>query len=158
MMPTLVYEKEVTCPPALSVGRIYKALGASGTHEAIHTLVVPFAELGLPDVGELAREVTVTIGDPDRKRSLTRIPLAWRVPNNDVFPVFQGFFEVQPLSSYEVQIALLGYYHAPYGGIGAVFDAILGRRIAEATIKHLVDEIAEAIQEPSSVSTAARTG
>lgn len=155
-MATLVFEKEIACPPALAVPRMYRALGASGTHETTYTLTVPFAELGLPNVGELARDVTVTIGDPDRKRSLTRIPLAWRVPESDAFPVFQGFFEIQPLSSYEVQIALLGYYHAPYGALGAIFDAVLGKKIAEVTIRHLVDEISRAIEEPVTASTAAR--
>lgn len=156
-MSTLVVEKEIRCSPVLAVGRIYRALGAEGVHETTHVLHAPFEELGLPDIGELSREVTVTIGDPERKRSLTRIPLSWRVPNNNSYPVFRGFFEVQPLSSREVQLALLGYYHAPYGVIGAVFDAVLGRKIAEATTKYLVDEIARAIEEPS-VDTRAQLG
>ena len=41
--------------------------------------------------------------------------------------------------------------------IGAVFDAVLGRKIAEATTKYLVDEIARAIEEPS-VDTRAQLG
>ena len=157
-MATLVYEKEVTCPAALAVPRIYRALGSDGMHQATHLLTVPFEELGLPKIGELTRQVTVTIGDPDRKRALTRIPLSWRVPGSDAFPVFTGFFEVQPLSSYEVQIALLGYYHPPFGALGAVFDAVLGRKIAEVTIKHLVDEIADAIAERPILGTAAQLG
>jgi len=157
-MATLVYEKEVRCAPALAVGRIYRALGASGTHQTTYALSVPFQDLGLPDIGEITREVSVVVGDPDRKRSLTRIPISWRVPNSDAFPVFAGFIEVQPLSSYDVQIALLGYYHAPYGGVGVVFDAILGRRIAEVTIARLVDEIGAAMEEPVSASTAPQLG
>jgi len=147
-MAVLMYEKDVVCPPALAVARIYRALGAENTHATDYHLTVPFSDLGLPNVGEFAREVTVTVGEADRKRSLTRIPISWRVPHSEAFPVFQGFFEIQPLSSYDVQIALLGYYHAPFGTIGAAFDAVLGRRIAEATIRHLVEEIAAQIAEP----------
>lgn len=157
-MATLVYETEVPCPPPLAVQRIYRALGCEGMHESHYVLTVPFAELGLPDVGELSREVLVTIGDPMRKGTLTRIQLSWRVPHSDVFPVFQGFFEVQPLSSYEIQLALLGYYHAPMGMIGAVFDMVLGRRIAESTVRHLVEEITKAIEEPVTSRKAARIG
>ena len=157
MMPTLVYEKDVICPPALAVGRIYQALGSSDTRQVTYNLSVPFERLGLPKVA-VSRDVIVTVGDPQRKRSLTRIPISWRVPESDAFPVFQGFFEVQPLSSYDVQIALLGYYHAPFGTIGAVFDAILGRRIAEVTVEHLVEEIAAAIAEPLIASKAAQQG
>lgn len=157
-MATLVYEREVVCPPALAVGRIYRALGASGTHQTTYNLSVPFEELGLPNVGELSRNVNIVVGDPDRKKSLTRIPISWRVPESEAFPVFQGFFEIQPLSSYDVQIALLGYYHAPFGTVGAAFDAVLGRRIAEATIARLVEEVADAIKEPSSASKAAQLG
>jgi hypothetical protein len=127
-------------------------------HQTTYLLTVPFEQLGLPKAGELTRQVTVTIGDPDRKRALTRIPVSWRVPHSDAFPVFQGFFEVQPLSSYEVQIALLGYYHPPFGVLGAVFDAVVGRKIAEVTIRHLVDEVANAIAERPTSSTAAQLG
>lgn len=156
-MPTLVYEKEVTCPPTVAISRIYKALGSETMHQTTYNLAVPFADLGLPNVGEFSRRVVVTVGDPDRKRSLTRIPLSWRVPDTDAFPIFQGFFEIQPLSSFEVQVALLGYYHAPYGAIGAVFDMVLGKRIAEVTIRHLVDEVCNAIEEPPvTARTAAR--
>jgi hypothetical protein len=157
-MATLVYEKEVTCPPSLAVQRIYHALGCEGMHETHYVLTVPFADLGLPDIGELSREVSVTIGDPMRKGSLTRIQLSWRVPHSDAFPVFQGFFEIQPLSSYEIQLALLGYYHAPLGMIGAVFDMVLGRRIAEATVRHLIDEISKSIEEPVTAKKVARIG
>lgn len=157
-MATLIEEKEVTCPPALAVQRIYRALGCEGMHETHHVLAVPFTDLGLPDVGELSREVVVTVGDPMRKGSLTRMQLSWRVPHSDVFPVFHGFFEIQPLSSYEIHLALLGYYHAPFGMLGAVFDMVLGHRIAEATVHHLIEEIAKAIEEPITSRKVARLG
>jgi hypothetical protein len=156
-MATLVVEKEVRCSPALAVNRIYRALGAEGMHETTHVLHAPFEDLGLPNIGELSREVTVTLGDPERKRTLTRIPLSWRVPANGNFPVFRGFFEVQPLSSRDIQLSLLGYYHAPYGVIGAVFDAVLGHKIAEVTTRYLVDEVCRAIEEPTA-NTAAQLG
>jgi hypothetical protein len=146
-MATLVLEKEVACPPDLAVGRIYRAFGAETARNVTLRLVVPFEDLGLPNVGEFSREVVVTLGEPERKRFLTRIPLSWKVPENHAFPVFRGFFEVQPQSSRHVQLALLGYYHPPYGIFGAAFDALLGRKIAEATVRHLLEEIAEAVAE-----------
>ena len=156
-MATLVVEKEVRCSPALAVNRIYRALGAEGLHETTHVLHAPFEDLGLPNIGELSREVTVTLGDPERKRSLTRIPVSWRVPGNGSFPVFRGFFEVQPLSSRDIQLSLLGYYHPPFGAIGAVFDVVLGHKIAESTTHYLIDEICRAIEDPI-VDTVARLG
>src|SRR5579875_2245794 len=104
-MATLVYAKQGTCPPALAVQRIYRPPGREWMHETHRILAVAFADVGLPDIGELCRQVSVTIGDPMRKGTLTRIQLSWRVPHSDAFPVFQGFFEIQPLSTNEIQLA-----------------------------------------------------
>ena len=161
-MATLVVEREIFCPPALAVARIYRAFGAEGLRETMHTLHVPFADLGLPNVGAFHREVLVTLGEPQRRRALTRIPLTWRVPDGAVFafPMFKGFFEVQPLSSREIQLALLGYYHPPFGAFGVVFDAALGHRIAEVTVGHLMDEVCTAIKDDPVLTSdkAARLG
>ena len=159
-MATLVVEREILCAPALAVPRIYRALGAEGVHETMYKLRVPFGELGLPNIGELAREVLVTLGEPERKRALTRIPLSWRVPDSNAFPVFKGFFEVQPLTSRETALALLGYYHPPFGAFGIVFDMALGHKIAQATVRHLMHEICKEVEDEASLTsrTAARLG
>ena len=146
-MATLVVERDVFCSPALAVQRIFRAFGAEVIRETMHKLHVPFADLGLPNIGAFEREVLVTLGEPQRRRALTRIPVSWRVPDSAAFPIFKGFFEIQPLSSREIQLALLGYYHPPFGAFGAVFDVALGRKIAEATVGHLIDEVCAAVKD-----------
>jgi len=145
-MATIVMEREVDCPPDSAVDRVYRAFGAEHAAEVTRTLSVPFEEIGLPKVGTLARDVCATLGDPDFKSTLVRIPLAWRVPDSTAFPVFHGFIEVQSLATDQIQLAILGYYQPPFGTLGVVFDAIAGRKIAEATIRHLLAEISHAME------------
>jgi hypothetical protein len=148
-MATIVMEKEVDCPPDSAINRVYSAFGASHAAEVTRTLSVPFEDIGLPKVGTLARDVLVTLGDPEHKRSLVRIPLSWRVPDSNAFPIFHGFIEVQSQALDRIQLAILGYYQPPFGTLGVIFDAVAGRKIAHATIHHLLDEISRAIEDES---------
>lgn len=147
-MRTLVVQREVACPPEVALPRIYRALGAATAHQATRVLSVPFEDLHLPKVGALQRAVVITVGEPTHNGALTRIPLSWRVPGSNAFPVFSGRIEVQPLATYLIELQLSGYYRAPYGLLGALFDELFGRKIAEATIWHVMDDISVAIETP----------
>ena len=144
-MPTLVMEANVACPPALAVERIYHYFGAHSPHQTTWRLRVPFEDLGLPNVGELARDVLLTLEEVEQKGRIARIPISWRVPESNAFPVFQGFFEVRPLTDIETNVSILGFYHPPFGVVGAAFDAVAGRKIATATLRHLLAEVVRAV-------------
>jgi len=147
-MGYIVIEQEIECPPAAALQRIYRAFGAERPASVTHTLSVPFGELGLPNIGEFAKDVVVTLGEPNHESFLTRVPLQWHVPGSSVFPVFEGFFEIQPEASWQIQLAIIGDYRPPLGAVGALIDAAAGRKIAEATIRHLLNEISSVVQDP----------
>ena len=110
------------------------------------TLTLDFGDLGLPDLGGLARTARIEIGDPERRSYGTIIPVSWSDAHGGAFPRFTGIIEVSPLSRHEVQLAILGRYSAPLGPLGAMFDAAVGRTIAERTIQHFVDDLARELE------------
>lgn len=146
-MATIAIEREVDCPSESAVDRVYGAFGALQAAKVTRTLSVPFEDIGLPKVGTLSRDVRVTLGDPEKKPSLVRIPLSWHVPDSNAFPIFRGFIEVQSQAIDRIQLAILGYYQPPYGTLGVIFDAVAGRKIAHATVNHLLEEISRAIED-----------
>ncbi|TAM87223.1 hypothetical protein EPN42_11755 [bacterium] len=122
-----------------------------GEASGYYRLEVPFEELGLPDVGEFSRRVDVRLGTPQSRPvfgSLNelRIPLSWEVPGHAAFPVFEGFLEVTPLAQQRSQLTVAGAYRPPGGPVGAAFDAAIGHRIAEATIRHFLSGLRHAIE------------
>lgn len=75
-----------------------------------------------------------------------RIPLTWRAdPGGAVFPTFDGAIELDPLSDWTAQVALVGTYEVPLGIVGDVVDAGLLAGATERTGQRLVDGLAEAL-------------
>jgi hypothetical protein len=63
------------------------------------------------------------------------------------FPDFRGTLRLRIASVDETLLTLDGEYRAPFGALGAVFDALIGRRIARATMRDLLDRLASEMEE-----------
>jgi hypothetical protein len=63
------------------------------------------------------------------------------------FPDFRGTLRLRIASVDETLLTLDGEYRAPFGAFGTVFDALIGRRIAKATMRDLLDRLARAMEE-----------
>ena len=63
------------------------------------------------------------------------------------FPDFQGTLQLRIVSVEQTRLTLEGTYRAPFGAAGQVFDAVLGRRIARATMRDLLDRLADAMEQ-----------
>ncbi|MHB8434060.1 MAG: hypothetical protein ACYC8W_00755 [Candidatus Tyrphobacter sp.] len=135
-------EREIDCSQERAASSIYAALGVRGSSEVTKTF----------RVGAIGRDVRLTLGDLDRKSDLWRIPVSWQVPESDAFPIFHGFFEVQRRPDDRIAVVLLGYYQPPFGAAGAVFDAFVGRWIANVTVSQMLDEIEATIHRDGSAS------
>jgi hypothetical protein len=57
------------------------------------------------------------------------------------FPDFRGTLRLRIASVDETLLTLEGEYRAPFGALGAAFDALIGRRIARATMCDLLDRL-----------------
>jgi hypothetical protein len=87
----------------------------------------------------------------------TRIELTWHaIGKASLFPTMQAELAIYALSAHETQLDLKGTYEPPLGPLGAAIDALVGRRIAEASVHQLVVDVAERLRNDLAQSTKAR--
>lgn len=93
------------------------------------------------EIRDVAEEVT-TLGD-----RITRIRLGWTAAQRaGLFPAMDAVLGVYPLSAHETQIDLDGRYEPPLGPVGVALDALLGQRIAEATMLRFLADVKALLQ------------
>jgi hypothetical protein len=82
------------------------------------------------------------------------IPLRWVAagPSGALFPQLDANLEISAVSAAESVLRLAGAYRPPLGGVGAGLDRLLLHRVANATARRLVRELAAdlmAMDEPA---------
>jgi hypothetical protein len=119
-----------------------QATGAAAVDDAMLHVRVVGVEIGV----EIAIDV-VRIEQDVKSRTLL-IGLSWRAAHHPAaFPVMVATLRAYPLTPTETQLALEGNYVPPLGGVGAVFDAAFGHRVAEAAITQLVRQVGAWLRE-----------
>ena len=83
---------------------------------------------------------------------MTVIDLEWAATNlPGLFPLMQAQLLVYPLTSTETQLELSGTYDVPLGVLGGAVDALVGHRVAEASvdrfIKHVAGHLRQSLSE-----------
>lgn len=103
---------------------------------------------------ELGAEVEVTIGEiqeldgREAASRLTRIPVSWRAARHPgLFPLMNGELSVYALTSTETQLDFLGRYDPPLSVLGSAVNAVVGHRIAEASVHRLIADVAQYLRE-----------
>ena len=71
--------------------------------------------------------------------------LEWRAGTR-LFPEFHGTLRLRIESVDSTRLTLEGAYRPPLGLLGTVFDIMLGRHIARATMNELLDRVARALE------------
>jgi hypothetical protein len=75
---------------------------------------------------------------------LTRLQLEWEAAKMPrLFPFMKAELSIYPLTGTETQLDFLGTYEAPFGVLGDAMDAVVGHRIAEASVHRFINEVAE---------------
>lgn len=104
-------------------------------------------EAGGVDVGVDVRvEVTRRPEEPGVAAlpPITHIGIAWKaVERAGLFPSMSADLAVSPMTFAETRVELEGTYRPPLAAVGAVFDAAVGHRIAEATVHRFVNDLLE---------------
>ena len=78
----------------------------------------------------------------------TRLELTWRAAKTaGLFPSMRAELSVYPLGKDETQIDFLGNYEPPLGLLGEAVDALVGNRIAEASVHRFVEDIAVRLRQ-----------
>ena len=95
-------------------------------------------------VGEVREE---THGNSELSR-VTSINLSWQATESPgLFPAMDAELKVYPLSFSETQVELWGSYDPPMGVLGSALDAVVGHRIAEASVHRFVRAIVERLRQ-----------
>jgi len=96
------------------------------------------------EVGEIHE---ATHGNSELSRT-TSIALRWQATDSPgLFPAMNGELKVYPLSFDETQVELVGSYDPPMGVLGSAVDAVVGHRIAEASVHRFVRAIVERLRQ-----------
>jgi hypothetical protein len=60
-----------------------------------------------------------------------------------------GVLTLYPLTATETQLDFLGRYEPPLGVVGDAVDALVGYRVAEASVHRFITDIARYLREPA---------
>jgi hypothetical protein len=83
--------------------------------------------------------------DAEPGRAHDAFEVSWTAGTH-FFPDFRGTLRLRIASVDETLLTLDGEYRPPLGALGRVFDALIGRRIARATMRDLLDRLAVAME------------
>jgi hypothetical protein len=106
------------------------------------------SELGF-DLGtrRIGRRINVEIGAPKATTGLMFMPIRWRAANEaGLFPTLEGELEVAALGTEKAQLGLSANYEPPLGLLGKLADRALFHRVAEVTIKDLLERISKHLE------------
>ena len=73
--------------------------------------------------------------------------VCWHPYGGGPYPDFEGTLAIRSRDGGGCTLELDGNYEPPLGQFGRVFDAVLGARIASATARELLADLAEEIEE-----------
>jgi len=151
----------IEAPYTLACGAFERRLGipAKGDRGTCAlTLAFPVAE-----GREIARVVTATTQRlPNTANYTSHYLLAWeagRTARGIPTPAFAGTLTLSAGEDYsETELKLDGQYDAPGGAAGRVFDELVGRRIAHATLSALLSGVGDELREASEHIEAVKHG
>ncbi len=103
---------------------------------------------------QVSRDVKIAVGEAREEKlgstdlsRITRMPLEWHAAASaGLFPALKAELSVYPLSATETQIELRGHYDPPMGVLGGALDAVVGHRIAEASVHRFVHSVVERLR------------
>jgi hypothetical protein len=79
-----------------------------------------------------------------RTPAVTHLHFEWKAKQSPgLFPLMHAELSVYALTATETQLDFSGTYDPPLGLLGSALDAVVGNRIADASIHRFVSEVAE---------------
>lgn len=98
---------------------------------------------------EVGTDIAVSVGNIEEiqgKTDLSRvttIPIAWKAASRPrLFPLMNADLSIYPLTATETQLDFLGSYEPPLGTLGDALDAVVGHKVAEASVHRFVTDVA----------------
>lgn len=104
------------------------------------------------DIGgvTVAKDIDITVRNVEESQRstklgpVTRLALEWKASDSShLFPLMHADLSVYPLTATETQLDFSGDYKVPLKVLGTAIDALVGHRIAEASLHRFVNEVSE---------------
>ena len=157
------HETTVAAEYGNAAARLTRLLTEPAFHAASH-VAYAFAQETLAQIGPfgavagLSKLVRIHFLQPRQEDDTFSVPLRWEAtgPAGGLFPVLDADLilscadparDMSP-SAPRTRLQLLYSYRPPLGRVGAVMDAAVLNKIADATICSLLDDLAELLAEP----------
>jgi hypothetical protein len=107
------------------------------------------AELKVRIAGiDIGAEIQINVGVSHEAQAIalrptrTVIPIEWEAAERPgLFPQMKGQLEVYALTATETQLDFSGEYDPPLGVVGDAVDAMVGHRVAEASVQRFVADV-----------------
>ncbi len=135
--------RDVLKQNAVAVFESATKAAASRAESVAAELHVEFAGLGVKaDIKIVVKSIDEKPADNISGAS-TKLLLEWEAATlARLFPLMQGELSIYPLTSTETQLDFCGTYEPPFGAVGKTMNAIVGYRIAEASVHRFVSDVA----------------
>jgi len=103
-----------------------------------------------PAAGVAAKLVRVSFLDPIYRDDTMSVGLRWEAAGGagGLFPVLDATITICPEGDKTARLALAGSYRPPLGHLGAALDAAILHRVATATVRSLLHNVADTITTP----------
>jgi hypothetical protein len=117
--------------------------------------VGPFG--GVPGLSKL---VSARFLDPVCGSGSMTVSLRWEATGmgGDLFPVFDGDLHLTGEAETQSRLRLVGSYRPPLGRTGVKLDRAVMGRVADATVRSVVDAVASVIAVPPEARSTGNTG
>jgi len=136
----------VNAPYSVAMDAIVRRLRTSKNTLA---LVVPFRKLGIGTNLGVERDVMVAFvpmrGAKGAQQLHDEVEFTWEPTGGGPFPTFCGTLRMHPEGS-RTELVLSGEYQPPGGKLGDAFDAVIGKRVAEATAQTLLERLKDDLE------------
>jgi hypothetical protein len=97
--------------------------------------------------GAITRRVHAEVGPLITGHASLRMPVHWRAAEHPkLFPVMDGALDISDAAGNHIELRLVGEYRAPLGAVGALADALAGRRVAEKSLRGFLSEVASRLR------------
>jgi hypothetical protein len=150
-MMFVYYYVHVTLPFAIAERRLLGVL--SGLHDiagaAYREGEILRTKIGIGSDARpiVAKTVDIEVGAPLRGETETEVPISWKATGTPgLFPVMEAGIVVASVGPDVTQLTLRGSYDPPLGMVGKALDRTIFHRVAEASVKGLIDRVARSIE------------
>ena len=128
---------------ALSVFQYATRTAASRAQSVAAELHVDFGGIGVKTEIKIGLKKVEERATKANSFPTTTLQLEWEAATMPrLFPFMKGELSVYPLTATETQLDFSGVYKPPFGAVGKSMNAIVGHRIAEASVHRFIGDVA----------------